>query len=202
MILVPCSGCGSVITHYVGWYDSLFSPLSEEILDEDQVRPVLLHKAAIQRGIERLWGKSQAVKQKHKPQKATCPCCKKPRDLVAGTPLLALEDELRRQNADPLCRPVGWSFEAARAGRLQWACNQCLERGRAIRGTPAIQTFCDYEPYFAYFDVELRCEDCEKQFLFSAREQQFWYERLKFWVQSRPKQCRRARRQRLAKPPA
>lgn len=139
--------------------------------------------------------------QSRKPLKVTCPCCKKPRNIADGTPLLAQEDELRQKNADPWRRSEGWTVEAAEAGRLQWACNRCLSGGQAIRGCPANQTFCDYEPYFAYFDVELRCEDCEQHFVFTAREQQFWYEQLKFWVQSRPKQCvscRRAQRERAA----
>jgi hypothetical protein len=141
------------------------------------------------------------VAKRRKPPKATCPCCKRPCNVIKGAPLLEQEDELRKQNADPWHRPEGWSIEAAQAGRLQWACNRCLKGGQAVRGNPEKQTFCDYEPYLAYFDVELRCKDCEQQFLFSAREQQFWYEQVKFWVQSRPKQCvpcRRARRQRAA----
>ena len=135
--------------------------------------------------------------QGRKAPKVTCPCCKKPRSIDA-TPLLQQEEELRRKNADPHRRAEGWSVEVAQTGRLQWACNLCLKNGKAIKANPAIQTFCDWEPYFAYFDVELRCEDCQQQFVFSPKEQQFWYENLKFWVQSRPKQCvscRRARRQ-------
>lgn len=135
------------------------------------------------------------------PLKLNCPCCKKPRNVAGGTPLMEQEDELRQQNADPWRLREGWSLEAAASGRLQWACHRCLKDGQAIRGCPAVQTFSDYEPYFAYFDVELRCEDCEQKFVFTGREQQFWYEQLKFWVQSRPKQCvscRRARRQRAS----
>ncbi|HZZ81748.1 MAG TPA: zinc-ribbon domain containing protein [Gemmataceae bacterium] len=135
--------------------------------------------------------------QSRKSPKLICPCCKKPRN-IDTTPLLEQEAELRRQNADPWRRAEGWAIEAAGAGRLQWACNQCIKKGLAIMGAPALQTFCDHGPYFAYFDVELHCEDCGKQFVFSAQEQMFWYEQLKFWVQSRPKQCaacRRARRQ-------
>ncbi len=95
--------------------------------------------------------------------------------------------------------PPGWSVDQARAGKLQWACVRCFEAGRALEGHPALQTWCDNLPYFAFIDVQLRCKDCGSQFVFGAKEQQFWYETLKFWVQSRPKQCiqcRRARRTR------
>jgi hypothetical protein len=68
-----------------------------------------------------------------------------------------------------------------------------------MEANPVVQKFCDHPPYLAYFDVPLRCEDCGSTFVFEAKEQQFWYEELKFWVQSRPKQCaacRKLRRER------
>ena len=132
--------------------------------------------------------------------KVTCPCCGKDRDVVGGTPLLQLEDKLRQANLTPWWKTSeGWSVEEAQKGKLQWACRYCLKSERAIEANPVVQKFCDYPPYLAYFDTKLRCEDCGSMFVFSAKEQQFWYENLKFWVQSRPKQCldcRRARRER------
>ena len=125
-----------------------------------------------------------------------CPRCGEQRS-VAQTPLLAAEEEWRASGATDPRRSPGWSVEAARSGRLQWACTACIREGWAIEGHPAIQVWCDFVPYFAYFDVNLRCEDCHQPFVFAAAEQQFWYETLKSWVQSRPKQCipcRRARR--------
>ena len=137
---------------------------------------------------------------KKKPKdRLTCPCCGKSRSIDA-TPLLQVETELCYKNGDPWQRLAGWSVTSARSGFLQWACNRCIQSGRALRGNPAVQTYCDDEPYFAYYDVTLRCHDCGQDFVFAAAEQQFWYEQLKFWVQSRPKQCvvcRRARRQKI-----
>lgn len=57
-----------------------------------------------------------------------------------------------------------------------------------------MQQWCDHNPYFAFIDVELPCNRCGNVFLFSAKEQQHWYETLQFWVQSRPKQCLPCRR--------
>ncbi|MFO7692294.1 MAG: zinc-ribbon domain containing protein [Vicinamibacterales bacterium] len=48
-------------------------------------------------------------------------------------------------------------------------------------------------PQKAFFDVTLTCEDCQSDFRFTASEQKFWYEDLKFFEESRPKQCRRCR---------
>lgn len=132
------------------------------------------------------------------PDKLLCPCCGKPR-LVTETPLLHAEAEWRATGAFDTRRAPGWSVKAARAGDLQWACDRCIHAGRALLGKPAVQTWCDFNPYFAFLDVELRCEDCGEAFVFGAAEQRHWYETLKFWVQSRPKQCLACRRARRAR---
>ncbi len=133
-----------------------------------------------------------------KADKLLCPCCGNRRS-VADTRLLQAEAAWLATGAMDSRRPSGWSVEAARANDLKWACVLCFEAGRALEGHPALQTWCDNNPYFAFIDAELRCEDCGQTFVFAAVEQRFWYETLKFWVQSRPKQCipcRRARRAR------
>lgn len=138
--------------------------------------------------IERLW-------------KVTCPCCGKERN-IKSTPLLEIEQRLREKEKWPWWGSSGWSVREAKKGTLQWACGFCLKEGRAIASNPEAQTFCDYPPYLAYYDVTLRCGDCSAQFIFSAKEQQYWYEQLRFWVQSRPKQCaacRHTRRERNQK---
>jgi uncharacterized protein YbaR (Trm112 family) len=125
-----------------------------------------------------------------------CPVCLQPRS-VTETTLLEREADWSATGAMSIHRPPGWSVETARAGKLQWACSPCLQAGWALEGRPAEQMFCDWEPYFAFIDAELWCKDCRRKFVFTAAEQRFWYETLKFWVQSRPKQCvecRRARR--------
>jgi uncharacterized protein (TIGR02996 family) len=131
-------------------------------------------------------------------ERLRCPRCGN-RCTVANTNLLRAEAEWLATGAFDTRRPPAWAVEAARAGELQWACDNCIREGRALEGHPALQTWCDYNPYFAFIDTELRCEDCQEQFVFAATEQRYWYETLKFWVQSRPKQCipcRRARRAR------
>jgi Probable zinc-ribbon domain len=130
--------------------------------------------------------------------KLLCPCCGERRS-IADTKLLQAEAEWLATGAMDTRRPPGWSVEEARAGRCHWACVRCFEAGRALEGHPALQTWCDYSPYFAFIDAELQCEDCGKPFVFAAAEQRFWYETLKFWVQSRPKQCIPCRRTRRAR---
>ena len=79
------------------------------------------------------------------PAKLQCPCCGKPRP-VAGTTLLRAEAEWLATGASDARRPPGWSVEAAREGRLQWACSHCIRAGLALEGHPALQTWCDYNP--------------------------------------------------------
>ena len=74
-------------------------------------------------------------------------------------------------------------------GQYQFACDSCLESGRAICGTPQKQLYCDFDPYLAFFDINKTCENCAKEYVFTKEEQQSWYEKLRFWVQSKPKYC-------------
>ncbi len=40
-----------------------------------------------------------------------------------------------------------------------------------------------------YVDATFRCNRCGEEFLFSANEQQFWYEQCQFYVDSVPREC-------------
>lgn len=78
--------------------------------------------------------------------------------------------------------------------RLYWACNACLAGKRALKADAAKQKFKACEPYYAYFDEERQCQKCQKSFTFTKEEQKHWYERLGFWVWSRPVNCRACNR--------
>jgi hypothetical protein len=80
---------------------------------------------------------------------------------------------------------------------IHWACDACIQTGKAILADPTQQTFVDCVPYYAYFSLSFEaCRTCGKPFQFSASEQQYWYETRKFWVQSMPKDCVDCRRER------
>lgn len=49
-------------------------------------------------------------------------------------------------------------------------------------------------PRHWYIDATFRCQDCGKDFLFSAEEQRFWYGERKFYVDSRPVRCPECRK--------
>ncbi|MCU0391286.1 MAG: zinc-ribbon domain-containing protein [Thermoflexibacter sp.] len=82
---------------------------------------------------------------------------------------------------------------------FQWACDDCLNSQKAIIANPEIQTYCDYPPYLAYFDIEKKCTVCGENYIFSAEEQKFWYEELKFFVQGESKSCVKCRQKKRHK---
>jgi len=78
---------------------------------------------------------------------------------------------------------------------FQWACDVCIDAGKAIDADISIQKFSTHPPYLAYFDKELLCESCKRPFTFTKHEQKYWYEDLNFWVQSIPKNCLECRKE-------
>ena len=73
---------------------------------------------------------------------------------------------------------------------FHWACNACLDNGKALIGDLDKQKWCDCYPYFSYSDEKRHCQDCGREYIFHKEEQRHWYEVLGFWVQSRPKCCK------------
>ena len=121
-----------------------------------------------------------------------CPCCGEMRGPVEQrTFLKQIESEVppkRYATASGfLLENVYWAD--AKKGLVGWACELCLQSQRAIKGEPLKQLLCDFAPHFAYFDKLNVCRDCGAAFTFSKTEQQYWYERLGFWVQAKKVRC-------------
>ena len=68
----------------------------------------------------------------------------------------------------------------------------------AIRGNMRAQAFCPmcHVPKYFYVDEAKQCIQCGAPFVFTAREQQFWYEERKANFHSRAVRCQSCRRQR------
>jgi hypothetical protein len=69
----------------------------------------------------------------------------------------------------------------------------------AVRGDVRRQEFCPacHVPRYFYLDQDKACVQCGNDFIFSAKEQKYWYETLKFNFNSiaiRCPRCRKARR--------
>jgi hypothetical protein len=77
-----------------------------------------------------------------------------------------------------------------------WACDTCIDAGRAVAADVAAVKIGVGTPFAAYVDRPFVCEDCGAPFVFAAREQKDWFERLGFLVWVFPKQCLPCRRKR------
>lgn len=68
----------------------------------------------------------------------------------------------------------------------------------AVAGDPTRQNFCPlcHTPYYYFLDKERSCVQCGGSFVFSAKEQKYWYESLKFYLDSVAIRCASCRRQR------
>lgn len=66
----------------------------------------------------------------------------------------------------------------------------------AVAGNVQEQEFCPIRqvPKYFYVDEEKRCAQCGEDFVFSGKEQKFWYESLKFPFDSVAIRCPRCRR--------
>lgn len=62
----------------------------------------------------------------------------------------------------------------------------------AFRANIAVQYF-SVCPRHWYIDARFQCIKCGKDFLWSAQEQQTWFETYRFWVNSSPRLCRDCR---------
>lgn len=77
---------------------------------------------------------------------------------------------------------------------FSWACDSCLQSKKAIKGNPELQNYC-WNPNYAYFDSPKICKTCKSEFIFSKEEKKYWYESLKFWIDSEPVNCVNCRRE-------
>lgn len=71
----------------------------------------------------------------------------------------------------------------------------------AVRGDLRKQHFCPmcHVPRYFYVDQERHCVECGRDFVFSAGEQKFWYEDLKFHFDSVAIRCQDCRRKQRTK---
>ena len=78
----------------------------------------------------------------------------------------------------------GWVF-----GHTWAVCPQCISGGKAIVANPDRQDWGLGGPINAYWDQQRQCQYCGHDYLFAAKEQQFWYEEQRFITQSAPVAC-------------
>lgn len=78
-------------------------------------------------------------------------------------------------------------------------CPECLREGRALKADTDQQNCGLGGPIHAFWDQTRTCGTCDRDYVFSGQEQRFWYETLKFYVDSVPVQCSDCRREARAR---
>lgn len=131
-----------------------------------------------------------------KKEQPGCPCCGQPRHVSECRIFFdQLRASARRYSGTPGISKAEISdryyAHHPNDGSSYWACDACLETGKAIIGVPEKQLFCDCPPHFAYFDREKVCRVCKEAFVFDKAEQKHWYEQCGFWVQATRVYCRK-----------
>ncbi len=93
--------------------------------------------------------------------------------------------------------PRSYQYEGLTRTYYAWDPNYKppLPRG-AVAGNISKQIYCCDTPLYFYEDQIQKCTDCNITFVFSAREQKYWYETLQFrdLVAVRCRPCRKRRR--------
>ena len=115
--------------------------------------------------------------------KLECPCCnnfKTPHEVQILLKQFSFKEAIMDFNSVCSILKHGWT---------QWACDQCLKRGKAIQSDPSKMNLTVTPKYLAYFDTIVECNNCKKDFIFSATEQQYWFETLRFREESYPNKC-------------
>jgi hypothetical protein len=84
-------------------------------------------------------------------------------------------------------------------GNWFWACDRCIDAGRARRADITKQNLGLGTPFAAYIDRPFTCQDCRQPSVFGAAEQKHWFEELGFLIWVHPTQCPACRRKRRAK---
>jgi len=130
---------------------------------------------------------------KSKKHPTTCPCCNTQRTRkevrTAAKQVETLDRTLYSYYSDLNIAPYNnLAFED-----LRWACDNCLESGKAVTANPEAQVY-SYQPHFAYWSTEHSCRNCDCNFLFQVTEQRYWYESLKFNLNSVPVNCPECRK--------
>ena len=64
-----------------------------------------------------------------------------------------------------------------------------IDYASAIRADTGAQDYSVCPRHWS-IDARFRCAECSADFLWSAREQQAWFETYRFWVDSHPRLCR------------
>lgn len=119
----------------------------------------------------------------------TCPCCGEERTVYQCKQLM----HWRQHRHKDLGNSPIYQHRLLEEQTF-WACDICLKKGRAVLADPSKQYFEGYSsPQLVYIDQPKTCEKCQKDFVYTKEAQQFWYEKLGKYRDSKATRCRACR---------
>lgn len=122
-----------------------------------------------------------------------CPLCKK--DTTFENSTLSLPQVKDYYKIKRTSLPI----KKIRNGEIEWCCLDCKEQENIIIANWKNQTTkgylsAEWQAILYYKAKSINCKNCNKAFIFSAEEQQKWYEEYKIFTDVSPKQCLACRR--------
>lgn len=131
---------------------------------------------------------------KRKKKYAKCPSCNVGKHRTEMKEALTTMEKLERSQYKHYAALAIDTYGVFVDSAFGWACDSCLDSKKAIKANPSIQNYC-WEPHLAYFDARFTCNTCQDKFTFKKEEKQLWYEKLQFWIDSRPNNCTNCRKE-------
>lgn len=132
--------------------------------------------------------------KKKKRKYAKCPSCETNKHRTEMRTAISEMEEMDRLQYKNYNKLGIDTYEGFIDSDFGWACDACLQSKKAIKGSPTSQNYC-WHPNYAHFDSNKICTNCGSNFIFSKEEKKYWYESLKFWIDSEPVNCLKCRRE-------
>lgn len=133
------------------------------------------------------------MNKKNKNKLAQCPSCLNYNNKSDIRRCISILEKLESASLKQY-KELGFeSFTSFINSNFSWACDSCLQEGKATLANPALQE-TPWTPHLAYFDSNLNCYKCQKEFVFSKEEKKIWYESYKLPLNAEPNNCLDCRR--------
>ncbi len=120
--------------------------------------------------------------------KMKCPVCKKKKRLF-DTDLIDIIAK-----ASPNANHARmWVKDVQDFQWTEWACKACVKSKKAIKADISKHTYIGSTEHYFYIDSQRKCTNCKKSYVFTASEQQFWYEIARLPTDATPEFCKTCR---------
>ena len=125
---------------------------------------------------------------------AKCPACKTEKHKTEMKVAISDMEKLEKAEYKNYKKLKINTFDSFIESDFSWACDFCLKSKKAIKANPSLQNY-SWNPNYAYYDTEKICRTCNDKFTFSKEEKKYWYEGLKFRLDSEPVNCFNCRKE-------